>query len=113
MNEPSAEETVSMEVADATVEDSITLVELRMVIARPGGTVAARLTVPERQRRGAEGDGSSRSVSVAEDAVEGVREIFSRRPGEKVPFFFSRSIVQNGFARPPAASTALWAQLFH
>ena len=47
MNEPSAEETVSVEVADRRVEDSITLVELRMVVARPGGTVAARLTVPE------------------------------------------------------------------
>jgi hypothetical protein len=47
LNEPSAEETVSMEVADVAVEDSITLVELRMVVARPDGTVAARLTVPE------------------------------------------------------------------
>ncbi len=47
LNEPSAEETVSVEVADAAVEDSITLVGLRMVMALPGGTVAARLTVPE------------------------------------------------------------------
>ena len=47
MNEPSAEETVSVEVADRRVEDSITLVELRRVVALPDGTVAARLTVPE------------------------------------------------------------------
>jgi len=47
LNEPSAEETVSVEVADDTVEDSITLVELRRVAALPDGTVAARLTVPE------------------------------------------------------------------
>jgi len=47
LNTPSAEETVSVEVDDVATEDSITLVELRVVVALPDGTVAARLTVPE------------------------------------------------------------------
>ncbi len=47
LNMPRAEETVSMEVADVAVADSITLAELRMVVALPDGTVAERLTVPE------------------------------------------------------------------
>lgn len=47
LNMPRAEETVSMEVADVAVADSITLAELSMVVALPDGTVAERLTVPE------------------------------------------------------------------
>jgi hypothetical protein len=47
LNIPSAEETVSVKVADAAVGDSIALVELSIVVAWPGGTVVARLTVPE------------------------------------------------------------------
>jgi hypothetical protein len=47
LNMPRAEETVSMEVADVAVANSITLAELSMVVARPDGTVAERLTVPE------------------------------------------------------------------
>jgi len=47
LNMPRAEETVSMEVADVAVADSITLAELSMVVAMPDGTVAERLTVPE------------------------------------------------------------------
>ena len=38
---------MSVEVDDVATEDSITLVELRVVVALPDGTVAARLTVPE------------------------------------------------------------------
>jgi hypothetical protein len=47
LNMPRAEETVSMEVADVAVADSITLAELSMVVALPDGTVAERLAVPE------------------------------------------------------------------
>jgi hypothetical protein len=45
---PSAEETVSVEVAEVVVGDSITLVGFGVAMARPDGTVVARLTVPEK-----------------------------------------------------------------
>ena len=47
MNAPRAEETVSVEVADVAVGDSITLVELSMMVALPDGTLVTRVTVPE------------------------------------------------------------------
>ena len=47
MNMPSAEEIVSVEVADAAVGDNITLAALSIMEALPDGTVVARLTVPE------------------------------------------------------------------
>ena len=47
LNLPNEEETVSVEVAEVVVEDSVTLGGLSIVVARPEGTVAARLTVPE------------------------------------------------------------------
>jgi len=47
LNAPRAEETVSVEVADVAVGDSITLVELSMVVALPDGTLVTRVTVPE------------------------------------------------------------------
>jgi hypothetical protein len=46
LNVPSADETVRVEVADVTVGDSITLGGFGVTVARPDGTVAARLTVP-------------------------------------------------------------------
>ncbi len=47
LNAPRAEETVSVEVADVAVGDSIMLVELSMVVALPDGTLVTRITVPE------------------------------------------------------------------
>ncbi len=47
LNFPSAEETVSMEVADVADGESGTLAGLRATVARLGGTVAARFTIPE------------------------------------------------------------------
>ena len=47
LNMPRADETVSMEVADVAVADSITLAELSIAVALLYGTVAERLTVPE------------------------------------------------------------------
>ncbi len=44
---PRAEETVNVDVAEVVVEDSVTLVGLGIAVARPNGTVVARLTVPE------------------------------------------------------------------
>jgi hypothetical protein len=44
---PSAEETVSVEVAEVEVGDSITLAGNGVAVARPDGTAVARLTVPE------------------------------------------------------------------
>jgi hypothetical protein len=47
LNVPRGEETVRAEVAEVAVGESITLVGLAVTVARPDGTVAARLTVPE------------------------------------------------------------------
>ncbi len=47
MNIPSADETVSVEVADVAVVDSIALVRVNIVVAWPDGAVAASVTVPE------------------------------------------------------------------
>jgi hypothetical protein len=47
LNVPRGEETVRVEVAEVAVGESITLVGLGVTVARPDGTVAARLTVPE------------------------------------------------------------------
>jgi len=44
---PRAEETVSVEAAEVVVEDRVTLVGFGVAVARPDGTVVARLTVPE------------------------------------------------------------------
>jgi hypothetical protein len=47
LNMPRAEETVSVEDAEVVVEDSVTLDGFSVAVARPDGTVVARLTVPE------------------------------------------------------------------
>jgi hypothetical protein len=69
LNEPSAEETVRVEVADVAVGDSIKLVGLGVTVARPDGTVAARFTVPENPL-----DPATVIVDVPEDPELIVRE---------------------------------------
>jgi len=59
---PRAEETVSVEVAEVVVEDSVTLEGLSVAVARPDGTVVVRLTVPANPL-----DPATKSVEVSED----------------------------------------------
>jgi hypothetical protein len=47
LNMPSAEETVSVDVAEVVVGDSVTLVGFGVAVARPDAAVVARPTVPE------------------------------------------------------------------
>jgi hypothetical protein len=69
LNVPSGEETVSAEVADVTVGDSITLVGFRVIVALPDGEVVVRLTVPENPL-----DPSRVIVDIPEDAELIVRD---------------------------------------
>ncbi len=62
LNIPSAEEIVSVEVAEVAVGVSITLVGLGIAVARPDGTVVVRLTVPENPL-----DPATVSADMAED----------------------------------------------
>jgi len=76
LNAPRAEETVSVEVADVAVGDSITLVELSMVVALPDGTLVTRVTVPENPL-----DPVTVSVEMPEDPELMVKDV---GPGDMV-----------------------------